>query len=55
VQRWRPGRVLVCGPEGFVGYWAGEKGDWIDGRETQGRPGGVLAGLVKKGVEVWKL
>ncbi|KAF8533313.1 hypothetical protein BDD12DRAFT_984531 [Trichophaea hybrida] len=48
-------RVLVCGPDGFVEYWAGRKGPWIRGVETQGVLGGVLKGVVGEEVKVWKL
>jgi hypothetical protein len=52
-QRWWPRRVLVCGPGGG-GSWGirlGKGGYGLMGE----RLGGVLAGLVKKGMEVWKL
>lgn len=56
VKGWGAKRVLVSGPEGFIAYWAGRKGPWVRGSETQGIVGGVLGQLVgDSGVEVWKL
>ena len=36
--------LIVSGPEGFINHWAGPK-KWVDGREVQGRLGGVLGQL----------
>lgn len=56
VVGWGAKRVVVSGPEGFVAYWAGEKGEWEGGREGQGALGGVLERIKGIGkVEVWKL
>ncbi|KAA8896321.1 hypothetical protein FN846DRAFT_277151 [Sphaerosporella brunnea] len=56
VQRWGADRIVVCGPDGFVAYWAGPRGPWVGGREQQGELGGVLGGLVEgREVEVWKM
>jgi len=58
VEQWGAARVVVSGPEGFIKYWAGEKGRWVGGVEEQGVLGGVLSGIVKgcgRSVEVWKL
>ena len=59
VEQWGAVRVVVSGPQGFVKYWAGEKGQWVGGVEEQGVLGGVLRGVVEgcgRGVvEVWKL
>jgi hypothetical protein len=46
--------LFVSGPEGFVNAWAGPK-EWRDGREEQGRLGGVLAKLELKDWEIVKL
>lgn len=46
--------ILVCGPEGFVKYWAGPK-QWVQGREVQGPLGGVLSTLDTGGWKVFKL
>ena len=46
--------VLVSGPEGFVGHFAGKKG-MENGVETQGPVAGMVGGLGLKGWEVWKL
>ena len=56
VLGWGARRVLVSGPEGFVEYWAGSKGEWVMGKETQGPVGGVLATVLReRAFEVWKL
>ncbi|KAI5803094.1 hypothetical protein EDC01DRAFT_702846 [Geopyxis carbonaria] len=56
VEGWGAERVVVSGSEGFVEFWAGRK-EWVGGRETQGRVGGVLGPLVEgqRKVRVWKL
>lgn len=46
--------VLVSGPDGFVGHYAGPK-HWEGGAEQQGPLGGVLQGIDAEGWEVWKL
>ncbi|KAA6414010.1 MAG: hypothetical protein FRX48_02372 [Lasallia pustulata] len=46
--------ILVSGPDGFVEYLAGQK-VWDNGKEGQGRIGGLLSMLDLKGWEVWKL
>lgn len=56
VLGWGAHRVLVSGPEGFVEYWAGSKGSWVMGKETQGPVGGFLATVLReRPFEVWKL
>jgi cytochrome-b5 reductase len=56
VHRWGADRVVVCGPDGFVAYWAGPRGPWIGGREQQGELGGVLKRVVEgRDVDVWKM
>ena len=52
---WGPSEVVVSGPDGFIGYWAGLK-EWVGGEQVQGKVGGVVGHLVKEtGVKVWKL
>ncbi|EME86047.1 uncharacterized protein MYCFIDRAFT_161636 [Pseudocercospora fijiensis CIRAD86] len=46
--------LIVSGPEGFVGHWAGSK-QWSDGREVQGPLRGILSTLDLEGWEVVKL
>lgn len=46
--------VLISGPDGFVKHWAGAK-EWVDGREVQGRLGGVLSLLNTAGWDIVKL
>lgn len=46
--------VIVSGPEGFISYFAGPK-EWADGREVQGRVGGILETLDRGSWEVVKL
>jgi cytochrome-b5 reductase len=46
--------LLLSGPDGFVNYFAGPK-EWRDGREEQGKLGGVLAGLQLNDWRVVKL
>lgn len=46
--------VLVSGPDGFVGHYAGPK-HWENGTEQQGPLGGVLQGIDATGWKVWKL
>ncbi|CCX13028.1 hypothetical protein FPQ18DRAFT_336662 [Pyronema domesticum] len=56
VLSWGARRVLISGPDGFIGYWAGPKGDWVMGKESQGEVRGVLGPLhQQKGIDVWKL
>ncbi|KAH7318342.1 Sucrase/ferredoxin-like-domain-containing protein [Stachybotrys elegans] len=38
---------VVCGPEGFISHYAGEK-VWLGGRETQGPVGGMAARLQRQ-------
>ncbi|KAJ4348676.1 uncharacterized protein N0V89_010054 [Didymosphaeria variabile] len=46
--------ILISGPDGFIEYWAGKK-LWVDGREVQGRLGGMLAKMDLKDWKVFKL
>lgn len=46
--------ILISGPDGFIEYWAGKK-QWVEGREAQGRLGGVLAKMDLKDWKVFKL
>lgn len=46
--------LFVSGPDGFMNHWAAPK-QWQDGREVQGRLGGVLSTLDLNGWEVVKL
>jgi hypothetical protein len=46
--------LFVSGPDGFINHWAAPK-QWKNGREVQGRLGGVLSTLDLKGWEVVKL
>lgn len=46
--------LFVSGPEGFISHWAAPK-QWVEGREVQGRLGGVLSTLDLSGWEVIKL
>jgi hypothetical protein len=46
--------VLVCGPDGFVNYFAGPK-RWENRREVQGEISGLLKDASKHGWKVWKL
>ncbi|KAL7276427.1 mitochondrial Homoaconitase [Rhizina undulata] len=49
--------VLVSGPDGFIGYVAGEK-EWRGGKELQGKVGGLLHKVLggrNESVDVWKL
>ncbi|KAL1602542.1 hypothetical protein SLS60_005958 [Paraconiothyrium brasiliense] len=46
--------ILISGPDGFIEYWAGKK-HWVDGREGQGRLGGMLAKMDLKDWKVFKL
>ena len=56
VEGWGAHRVVVSGPDGFVAYWAGKKGEWVGGRESQGPLGGVLSSVKGvEGVDVWKM
>ena len=46
--------VFVSGPDGFINHWAAPK-QWKEGREVQGRLGGILSRLDLTGWEVVKL
>ena len=46
--------LIVSGPPGFVGHWAGPK-QWVNGQEAQGPVGGVLAKLDLRDWTVVKL
>lgn len=46
--------IVVSGPEGFIKYFSGPK-VWVNGREGQGRIGGVLGKMGLEGWRVWKL
>jgi hypothetical protein len=46
--------LFVSGPDGFINHWAAPK-QWKEGREVQGRLGGVLSTLDLTGWEVVKL
>ncbi|OAL01713.1 hypothetical protein IQ06DRAFT_292540 [Phaeosphaeriaceae sp. SRC1lsM3a] len=46
--------IMVSGPDGFIDHWAGKK-EWVGGRETQGRLGGVLGTMDLKDWKVFKL
>lgn len=49
--------LFVSGPEGFVSYLAGPK-KWEDGKEKQGKLGGLFAQLMRTdlmGFKVWKM
>ncbi|MCJ1406392.1 mitochondrial peripheral inner membrane protein [Ptychographa xylographoides] len=46
--------ILVSGPDGFVEHFAGRK-VWQNGREVQGKLGGLLSQVDHSGWEVWKL
>ena len=55
VKAWGAKDVVVCGPDGFIAYWAGKK-EWVGGEQLQGPLGGVVGALVKgQPVKVFKL
>lgn len=53
-----PGRrrlLMTSGPDGFMEYFVGKKGDWVGTQQMQGKVGGVVRQLGLKGWEVVKL
>ncbi len=49
-------RVLMAsGPDGFIEYFVGKKGDWVGTQQEQGALGGVVKSLGLKQWEVMKL
>jgi len=47
--------IFVSGPEGFITFLAGPKGDWEGGRQGQGEIGGILGRMRLRDWKIWKL
>lgn len=47
--------LMVSGPNGFIEYFAGKKGDWVGSKQEQGPVGGVSRALGLRKWEVVKL